>query len=181
MWRMVKQGADPISYGFMLSELGLMVAAFRSSELIFLQFGDSRSSLFHMLKGDFPQSVFTLVSERSQLMRRVSSWMNGVSGKQTNHSGLSLALQGTRLQQAVWCYLQTIPRGEVRTYAEVAKGVGAPRAVRAVASACAKNRIALVVPCHRVVRSDGSLGGYRWGLERKKRILEAEGCPTKSY
>ena len=85
-------------------------------------------------------------------------------------------MSGTPFQQKVWSYLRTIPRGETRTYAEVAKGIGHPRAIRAVASACARNEHAVVVPCHRVIRSDGGLGGYRWGVERKRRLLELEGA-----
>ena len=88
---------------------------------------------------------------------------------------LPIDVQGTPFQRAVWQYLQTIPAGEVRSYAEVAAAIGKPAAVRAVASACAKNALALVIPCHRVVRSDGSLGGYRWGVERKRALLAAEG------
>jgi AraC family transcriptional regulator of adaptative response/methylated-DNA-[protein]-cysteine methyltransferase len=74
----------------------------------------------------------------------------------------------------VWKYLQTIPSGSVQSYSEVAQALGQPKAARAVASACAANRIALVIPCHRVIRGDGALGGYRWGLERKRALLETE-------
>jgi AraC family transcriptional regulator of adaptative response/methylated-DNA-[protein]-cysteine methyltransferase len=74
----------------------------------------------------------------------------------------------------VWSFLQRIPYGEVRSYAEVAEGIGAPKAVRAVASACAANRLAVAIPCHRVIRGDGGLGGYRWGLARKRALIDAE-------
>jgi O-6-methylguanine DNA methyltransferase len=76
----------------------------------------------------------------------------------------------------VWEFLQTIPRGETRSYAEVASAIGAPGASRAVARACASNPVALAVPCHRVLRGDGGLAGYRWGVERKRRLLEMEGA-----
>ena len=85
-----------------------------------------------------------------------------------------VALDGTQFQRDVWRYLERIPPGEVRTYSEVARGIGRPSAVRAVASACARNEIALFVPCHRVVRSDGTLGGYRWGTDLKREILALE-------
>lgn len=78
-------------------------------------------------------------------------------------------------QQRVWKELQSIPYGETRSYAEVAEAIDNPNAVRAVARACASNSVALVVPCHRVVRSNGDLGGYRWGMERKRKLLEMEG------
>lgn len=87
---------------------------------------------------------------------------------------LPVDLRGTAFQARVWDALRRIPVGETRTYTEVAAAIGAPTAVRAVASACARNPVALVVPCHRVVRSDGSLGGYRWGLAVKDRLLAAE-------
>ncbi len=87
---------------------------------------------------------------------------------------VDIDLIGTAFQKKVWDALMKIPPGEIRSYAEVAAQLGAPRAARAVASACAHNRMAVVVPCHRVVRGDGSLGGYRWGLPLKERILQRE-------
>jgi AraC family transcriptional regulator of adaptative response/methylated-DNA-[protein]-cysteine methyltransferase len=83
-------------------------------------------------------------------------------------------LLGTAFQKRVWDALMKIPEGETRSYAELAAAVGAPRAARAVASACAHNRIAIVVPCHRVIRGDGSAGGYRWGLPLKQQLLQRE-------
>ena len=74
----------------------------------------------------------------------------------------------------VWNYLLRIPYGELRSYAEVAQDIGQPSAVRAVARACASNRLALVIPCHRVIRGDGSMGGYKWGLERKRTLIDSE-------
>ncbi|MCX8139990.1 MAG: methylated-DNA--[protein]-cysteine S-methyltransferase [Gemmataceae bacterium] len=85
-----------------------------------------------------------------------------------------LDMRGSDFQKEVWRALQTIPRGSVRTYGQVAREIGQPSAVRAVAQACAANPLALVIPCHRVVRSDGSLGGYRWGQRRKRLILQHE-------
>jgi AraC family transcriptional regulator of adaptative response/methylated-DNA-[protein]-cysteine methyltransferase len=83
-------------------------------------------------------------------------------------------VQGSPLQCRVWQALQNIPVGETRSYAEVANAIGNPKAVRAVARACAANPVSLVIPCHRVLRADGALGGYRWGIERKRALLEAE-------
>ena len=85
-----------------------------------------------------------------------------------------MELVGTAFQQRVWQALMRIPPGQIRSYAEIAAELGQPRAVRAVARACAGNRVAVLVPCHRVVRSDGSLGGYRWGLPRKRELLSRE-------
>jgi O-6-methylguanine DNA methyltransferase len=85
-----------------------------------------------------------------------------------------LRLEGTPFQRAVWNFLRTIPAGSTRTYAEIASAIHAPHAHRAVANACGANRVAILIPCHRAVRSDGSWGGYKWGRERKKLILERE-------
>ena len=87
---------------------------------------------------------------------------------------LPLDIRGTVFQRRVWDELRRIPRGETRTYQEIARAIGAPDAVRAVGSACGANPVALVVPCHRAVRTDGGLGGYAWGLRRKKKLLELE-------
>jgi AraC family transcriptional regulator, regulatory protein of adaptative response / methylated-DNA-[protein]-cysteine methyltransferase len=83
-----------------------------------------------------------------------------------------LDVRGTAFQMRVWAYLQSIPAGQTRTYSQVASALGVPNAARAVGGACAANRIALLIPCHRVLRADGSLGGYRWGQDRKARLLE---------
>jgi AraC family transcriptional regulator of adaptative response/methylated-DNA-[protein]-cysteine methyltransferase len=85
-------------------------------------------------------------------------------------------LRGTEFQQRVWLALQKIPRGQTRCYSELARALGKPNAVRAVAHACAMNRVALLVPCHRVIGATGALTGYRWGIERKRQLLEAEGA-----
>jgi len=88
---------------------------------------------------------------------------------------LPLDIRGTAFQQRVWDALTRVPAGTVATYAEIAQTIGAPRAVRAVAQACAANPVAVAIPCHRIVRTDGALSGYRWGVERKKALLEREG------
>src|SRR5258706_7126100 len=87
---------------------------------------------------------------------------------------LPLDVRASTFQLRVWRFLQSIPWGETRSYAEVAEGIGSPRATRAVAGACAANPVAVVVPCHRVIRSDGALSGYRWGVERKRQLLALE-------
>ncbi|MFC0704154.1 methylated-DNA--[protein]-cysteine S-methyltransferase [Marinobacter persicus] len=91
---------------------------------------------------------------------------------------LTLDLQGTSFQQEVWQAIREIPPGQTRTYTELARQLNKPKATRAVANACGANTIAVLIPCHRVVRSDGTPGGYRWGLARKKALLERETCPV---
>jgi AraC family transcriptional regulator of adaptative response/methylated-DNA-[protein]-cysteine methyltransferase len=90
--------------------------------------------------------------------------------------GMQLDARGSEFQQKVWAALREIPAGETRTYSQVAEAIGQPGAARAVARACATNPLALLTPCHRVVRADGGLGGYRWGIERKQALLEMEGA-----
>ena len=110
-------------------------------------------------------------------MERIEITRQPVMDGRPGAGDLPLDLQATAFQWRVWRALQEIPRGETRSYGEVAAALGRPGAARAVARACASNRVALVVPCHRVVRGDGEPSGYRWGDERKRRILgsEAEG------
>jgi len=91
---------------------------------------------------------------------------------------LPLDIQATAFQRRVWQELQKIPRGTTRTYTQVAKSLGKPRSVRAVARACATNPVSIVVPCHRVIRTDGALAGYRWGLSRKEKLLEREAAQS---
>ena len=105
------------------------------------------------------------------LAPRVRAVADALAG---NEVQVPLALVGTAFQKRVWDALMKIPRGQTRSYAELAASLGAPRAARAVASACAHNRVAVVVPCHRVIRGDGSLGGYRWGLDMKRGLLARE-------
>jgi AraC family transcriptional regulator of adaptative response/methylated-DNA-[protein]-cysteine methyltransferase len=90
-----------------------------------------------------------------------------------------LDIQGTAFQQRVWKALQEIPPGSTKSYAEIAAQIGKPTAARAVGRACGANRLAVVIPCHRAVRSDGGLGGYRWGVERKQRLLEREATESR--
>ena len=107
----------------------------------------------------------------------LSAWAAEVAGYLEGKRpslNLPLDIQATAFQRLVWEYLQTIPRGETRSYVQVARGIGRPTASRAVANACASNRIAIAIPCHRVVRESGEPGGYRWGVERKRKILKAE-------
>jgi AraC family transcriptional regulator of adaptative response/methylated-DNA-[protein]-cysteine methyltransferase len=116
-------------------------------------------------------------AEISRDDRRLKPWVDAIleylAGERPDLA-LPLDLQATAFQWRVWQALRKIPYGATATYSEIAAEIGAPRAVRAVANACANNRVSLVIPCHRVVRQDGAPGGYRWGLDRKERLLAAE-------
>ena len=105
-----------------------------------------------------------------ELKKAIVDFISGEAGL----ARVPLDIRGTVFQRRVWEELGRIPRGETRTYQEIARAVGAPEAVRAVGSACGANPVALVVPCHRAVRADGGLGGYAWGLARKKKLLSLE-------
>ena len=103
----------------------------------------------------------------------MSKILEHLRGREPNLD-LPTDVQATAFQRRVWEALRRIPRGETRTYSQIAQEIGQPTAVRAVARACATNPVAIVVPCHRVIGSDGSMAGYRWGVERKKKLLEIE-------
>ena len=127
------------------------------------------------LRQEFPQA------ERITESGHLRQWVEFVAGiidgdSPSTATELPLDVRGTAFQRRVWEALRRIPRGETRTYAEVAEDIGQPSATRAVANACAKNPTPVVVPCHRVVRTDGSLGGYALGVERKQKLLKQEGA-----
>jgi len=107
----------------------------------------------------------------------LQAWIEAVLAKMTGrelNAALPLDIRATAFQRRVWAYLQSIPFGATQSYKQVAKGIGQPSASRAVARACATNPVAVAIPCHRVVREDGNISGYRWGVERKKALLEIE-------
>jgi AraC family transcriptional regulator of adaptative response/methylated-DNA-[protein]-cysteine methyltransferase len=124
------------------------------------------------LREEFPEATLRRDPALGGLVDAAISQVAG--GADEAGSALALDLRGTAFQLRVWQALRAIPRGETRSYSQLAREMGEPKATRAVARACALNRVALVVPCHRVVGVSGSLTGYRWGVERKKALLEAE-------
>jgi len=147
----------------------LLVAATRRG-ICAVEIGADEQALVAGLAREFPSAV--LERDDGALRRRAQQVLEAARGARCQR--LPLDLRGTAFQLQVWRALQEIPRGETRSYAAVADHIGVPGGARAVARACASNRIALVVPCHRVVRADGGTGGYRWGTDRKERLLEAE-------
>ncbi len=164
-----------ISYATMGTPLGLLMIGATDRGLCFLEFGSSKTELLQSLRQEYAAASLQSISEppSEQYLEWVQALSRFLEGEQALGI-LPVALHGTAFQMKVWKYLQTIPSGSVQSYAEVAEKIGHPRAVRAVASACAANRVALVIPCHRVIRGDGSLGGYRWGLDRKRALLDVE-------
>ncbi|HVF09853.1 MAG TPA: bifunctional DNA-binding transcriptional regulator/O6-methylguanine-DNA methyltransferase Ada [Abditibacteriaceae bacterium] len=151
--------------------LGLLLVAATQKGICAVSLGDSAETLEVALHKEFPAAEVR--RDEAQLHGWLQALLRFLEGQEP-HLDLPLDVQATAFQRRVWQVLHSINYGETRTYAQVAAAGGQPTAVRAVARACATNPVALVVPCHRVVRGDGSLGGYRWGLERKKKLLAQE-------
>ena len=167
-----KRGGQGVTIGYTLFDtpLGRMLLAATASGVCAMRFG-SDESLLADLQHEFPRS--TLVAGGDELEPFVAAVLSYLTGGE-RRLDLPLDVQATAFQQRVWGALQAIPYGETRSYQQVAKSMGEPKAVRAVARACATNPVALAVPCHRVVRAGGELSGYRWGVERKRRLLDQE-------
>jgi AraC family transcriptional regulator of adaptative response/methylated-DNA-[protein]-cysteine methyltransferase len=155
------------------TELGKALVAATERGLCAIALGEDAHALEAELAREFPKANLRQVADgRDEFLaprvREVAKLLAGKQGK------VDLELIGTAFQQRVWQALMKIPRGQTRSYAELAGELGIPRGARAIARACAQNRLAVVVPCHRIVRGDGSLGGYRWGLPKKEALLESE-------
>ncbi len=150
---------------------GYLLVAATERGICMVSLGDAPADLVQTVTVQFPTAV--RAPEDVQLVEWTTSLQAYLLG-QRRRLDLPLDLHGTHFQRRVWQALQTIPYGSTRTYSQVAQALGQPTAARAVAGACAANPAALVVPCHRVVRGDGSLGGYRWGIERKAALLALE-------
>jgi AraC family transcriptional regulator of adaptative response/methylated-DNA-[protein]-cysteine methyltransferase len=134
-----------------------------------VKLGDDAQRLKRLLADEFPQAELE-ENGLDSLKRRILAFLD--DGE--NLARVPLDIRGTVFQRRVWDELRRIPRGETRTYSDIARAIGFPAAVRAVGSACGANPVALAVPCHRAVRTDGGLGGYAWGLARKKKLLALE-------
>src|SRR5687767_6660843 len=158
-----------IAYCCFPTPLGTVLIAATERGLCSLKLGSDAKELKQLLAREFGEAE--LVEEALPgLKQGIVEFLQG----DANLAKVPVDIRGTVFQRKVWDELRRIPRGETRTYAEIARAIGAPRAVRAVGSACGANPVALVVPCHRAVRTDGGLGGYAWGLARKKKLLALE-------
>lgn len=160
-----------IRYAILTTELGKLLIATTERGVCAVRFGESDAALLRELKHEFGAAEIQRDDEGlKQLTTQVQQLLDGSAAA----LNIPIDIQGTAFQQLVWETLRKIPAGETRTYAEVAASIGRPKAVRAVANACASNPVAVVVPCHRVVHKSGRLAGYRWGLKRKEMLLEKE-------
>ena len=157
--------------------LGAILVAASERGVCAILMGDDPAALARDLQDRFPRA--TLIGCDRKFERLVAKVVRFVEAP-ARGLALPLDVRGTAFQQRVWQALQKIPAASIATYSEIAKRIGAPQAVRAVAGACAANALAVAIPCHRVVRNDGGLAGYRWGVERKRALLEREGVKRRS-
>jgi AraC family transcriptional regulator of adaptative response/methylated-DNA-[protein]-cysteine methyltransferase len=160
-----------IQYAIVPSPLGRILVAATARGLCAVRFGESASELERELRDEFRAAQ--VQRDKAVLQPYLQPLLASLRGENVTMN-LPLDVRATAFQNKVWQALREIRVGETRSYSEVARAIGDPKAVRAVAAACASNPVALAVPCHRVVRSDGELAGYRWGIERKKKLLEQE-------
>ncbi len=182
---------DIIHYTVRNTSLGLVAMAATATGVCFLEFGDDAPDLFARLKSEFPEASISPIaaidstidntidktSDKTSGHPELESWIDALAqhlDAGADLPDLPVDIRGTEFEMLVWNSLRTIPEGEVIGYRKLAENVGRPNSVRAVASACGRNRIGVLIPCHRVLRGDGQLGGYRWGLSRKRALLKSE-------
>jgi AraC family transcriptional regulator of adaptative response/methylated-DNA-[protein]-cysteine methyltransferase len=159
------------------TEVGTVLAVAGDLGLVAVRIGPDAAALLDEVRGELPAALFVRADDDLADAARA---LRAIAEGHSAQLDLPVDVGGTAFQARVWAALRRIPTGQTRTYAEVAADIGAPSAVRAVAGACGANRVALVVPCHRVVRADGTLGGYRWGLAVKQQLLDAELARTST-
>lgn len=172
-----KKGGRGLSIRYAISQsyLGWMLVAATDQGICRIDFDAAPKTLRNRLTAEFPEAK--LVEDDPEFKKIIAQTLSFLETPEQTMS-LPLDIQGTAFQRRVWAALQTIPPGATASYTEIAEKIGNPKAVRAVARACAANHIAVAIPCHRVVRRDGDLGGYRWGIERKRAILDRESQET---
>jgi AraC family transcriptional regulator of adaptative response/methylated-DNA-[protein]-cysteine methyltransferase len=174
--RFAKGGkGEHISWATARTPFGWMIVASTERGLCWLALGSTSAEAEASLREEFPLATLRRDPSLSQLVdAALETVRDGSDLVQSRARVESLDLRGTVFQLRVWQALRAIPRGETRTYSQLARDMGEPNSTRAVARACATNRVAIVVPCHRVIGVSGSLTGYRWGVDRKRQILAAE-------
>lgn len=168
---MRRNDSQPLRYGITTCSLGRLLVASSEHGICAIEFGEDDSTLVQQLAKRFPAAI---VEEAGPEFREVVDAVIARVDGGLEQLTWPLDIRGTRFQQTVWQCLQQIPAGTTVSYTTVAERIGQPRAVRAVAGACAANPLAVAIPCHRVVRSDGNPSGYRWGIERKRSLLARE-------
>lgn len=172
-----KKGAtgEQIYYTSGDTQFGTLMLAATEKGVCFAMFGDAENQLNQLLLNEFPCAVLSRSVGSAQIDKWYDEIEDYLSAKKLMPT-IPLDLRGTAFQMRVWQFLQSINSGDAVSYRDVANGIDQPTAIRAAATACAKNRVALLVPCHRVLRGDGGVGGYRWGVEKKRKLLALEKC-----
>lgn len=165
-------GGEVLRFGYGDTRLGTIVIAESVRGVAALFIGSDRAALLQDLEDAFPDAEFVL--DQAGLAETIGKAVALVDAPHVR-TDLTLDLRGSALEVAVWKALQAIPAGETRSYGAIAKGLSMAATAQDVGAACAANRIAIAVPCHRVVKSDGSISGYRWGVQRKRRLINMEG------
>ncbi|WP_396214717.1 bifunctional transcriptional activator/DNA repair enzyme AdaA [Gemmatimonas sp.] len=166
---------EMIVYAVRDTAIGALLMAATARGVCLVEFGDDRDLLVARLHDEFPRA--SLVPSGESAREPLDAWMDALDAHVVQGAprpALPLDLRGTAFQIKVWRFLLSVKPGQVVSYGELAKGIGHADAVRAVGTACGANRVAVLIPCHRALRADGSLGGYRWGLERKRVLLDNE-------
>jgi AraC family transcriptional regulator of adaptative response/methylated-DNA-[protein]-cysteine methyltransferase len=158
-----------ISYKFFESQIGSILIACQDNKICFLSFENDLNSL----QRTFPKAKLK-EAESNSLLKKSEEKINSFLSKKTTKIDLPLALIGTPFQTKVWNELLNIPHGETRSYSQIANDLGMPKSFRAVANAIGQNNISILIPCHRVLRKNNQLSGYRWGVERKAHLLNIE-------
>jgi len=163
---------EALRFGYGNTALGAIVVAESMRGIAALFIGDDHAKLLRELKDSFPETTFML--DQTGLAQTIATAAALVDAPH-RPTDLALDLCGSPVEVAVWRALQAIPAGETRTYGAIAQSLPIAATAQEVGAACAANRIAVAVPCHRVVKSDGSISGYRWGVKRKRRLINMEG------
>jgi AraC family transcriptional regulator of adaptative response/methylated-DNA-[protein]-cysteine methyltransferase len=168
-----RKGGKGMTIHYTIAEcpLGLLLVAATEKGICSVTLGDRGAGLTEDLHAEFPQAE--IARDENRLRAQVNTLLAHLAGQEP-HPDLPLDVQGTAFQKRIWEELRRIPYGQTASYSEIARRTGQPTATRAVARACATNPAALVTPCHRVIRENGEMGGYRWGIERKRQLLERE-------
>ena len=165
---------DLVRYVTQKTRHGWLMMAQSDVGICFAEFAANKAAVLQKLRDSFPQSALVAENSASHSISKSCQAMVSYLEGTGRYPSATLDLRGTPFQKEVWRQLQKTTAHQTLSYSALAKRIGAPKAIRAVASACAANRIAVLVPCHRALRADGGLGGYRWGLTLKKHLLDLE-------
>ncbi|MGV3708545.1 MAG: bifunctional transcriptional activator/DNA repair enzyme AdaA [Gemmatimonas sp.] len=173
---------ETIHYALRETAIGTVLMAATARGVCFVHIGNTETELFDALRTEYPHAL--LVHSSAEQSPALDAWITALDAHLSHRAprprDIPLDLRGTAFQLRVWRFLLSIRDGDVVSYAEAAAAIDQPSAVRAAASACGRNNIAVLVPCHRVLRGDGSMGGYRWGVDRKRALLDHERAMARS-